>query len=1007
MRPALQRFLLAPVVLILSITAQGQQHAFQQVTTKDGLAQSQVRCMAQDGDGYLWFGTLGGASRYDGHSFVNHALQEGLPDAHVSSMVRDSKGTLWMGSGSTLVRTKGSELLKEALPASNGNARILGLAADKAGRLFIGTDGGGLYLRDTKGIQELPGYPQDTASSVRTLFALGDGRLLIGLRNGLLLWDNGITKAISIGDEEPKAISALAESRDGGWWIGTYLDGLFHIAPDGSQRVYDERSGLLRDHVRSLLVDERDRLWVGTKLGLNLLEGGRMRVFTIHQGMPNDNIWCSFQDSEGNLWFGTDGAGALKYAGDRFVTFTVRDGLCSDLIMNVTADAQGDIWLGTYDNGVCRMDGMAIVNSMDGLPNNTVWTGLCDRNGVLWFGTNEGLARIERGVVSPLPPQTALAEQRVLSLYEDQQGFIWAGSREGLTRIENGEHAVQYAAGPDGPGRSVRAILGDEQGTLWMATEQGVSHFDGKRFRTYGTADGLTDSNILCLIRDTEGRLWAGSTNGLTYWNGDRWTGIRLASDFGSNYIDLLLDDAEGRIWAGTNNGIFLFHPDSLIADPKAHEHITNNSGLRSLEFNLNAGYRDARGRLLFGSTGGLVYHDALRYVSVGRISAPVVHITGLRSYLENTDWKGQSDSLSTSGLPIGLRLSYRRNYITFDYTGISLSDPEGVVYRYRLQGIDEGWLPSTPAQFASYGNLPQGEYTFEVMASLGDGPWSAPASFTFRVTPPFWLRWWFFAICSLLIASIAFGIQRFRSIRKERLERTRQLLLRSRMLQLEQQALNANMNRHFVFNALNSIQYHINKQDRATASRYLSSFAKLIRKNLDASQGDTTTLTEELERLELYLTLEHMRFKDRFHYTITVSPEVDCNKVGLPAMMLQPYVENSIWHGILPMDHPGKVEIIVERSSPGRVQVRIEDDGIGLERSMRDKQPGEADHISRGIEITKGRADVLRKLELADILITGPEARSTAGEPFVQGTRVTVDLPSEAVGQKAEKPLP
>ncbi len=415
---------------------------------------------------------------------------------------------------------------------------ILGLAADKAGRLFIGTDGGGLYLRDGQGIQELPGYPQDTAANVRSLLALSDGRLLIGLRNGLLLWEDGHTKAISIGDEEPKAISALAEARDGGWWIGTYLDGLFHIAPDGSQRVYDERNGLLRDHVRSLLVDERDRLWVGTKLGLNLLEGGRMRVFTIHQGMPNDNIWCSYQDSEGNLWFGTEGAGALKYAGDRFVTFTVRDGLCSDLIMSVIADAQGDIWLGTYDNGVCRMDGMAMVNSLDGLPNNTVWTGLCDRNGVLWFGTNEGLARIERGVVLPLPPQTALADQRVLSLYEDQQGFIWAGSREGLTRIENGEHAVQYAAGPDGPGRSVRAILGDEQGHLWMATEQGVSHFDGKSFRTFGTAEGLTDSNILCLIRDAKGRLWAGSTNGLAYWKGDRWNGIRLASDFGSNYID-------------------------------------------------------------------------------------------------------------------------------------------------------------------------------------------------------------------------------------------------------------------------------------------------------------------------------------------------------------------------------------------------------------------------------------------------------------------------------------
>lgn len=997
----------AVVAVLFALGAtHAQQHAFKQLSPKDGLAQSQVRCMAQDAEGYLWFGTLGGASRFDGHDFVNHALQEGLPDAHVSAMALDAQGTFWMASGSTLIRTEGRRLVQESLPTTNGGSRILGLGADAQGRLFIGTDGDGMYMRDAQGILPLNGYPQDTAANVRSLLALKDGRVLIGLRNGLLLWDAGVCTTVEVGDDEPKAISALAEGRDGGWWIGTFLDGLFHIAPDGRQRVYDERNGLLRDNVRSLLVDERDRLWVGTKFGLNLLEGGRLRVFTIHQGMPNDNIWCSYQDSEGNLWFGTDGAGALKYAGDRFVTFTVRDGLCSDLIMNITADAQGDLWLGTYDNGVCRMDGMAMVNSLDGLPNNTVWTGLCDRNGVLWFGTNEGLTRIERGVVKPLPGAAALASERVLSLYEDKRGNIWAGSREGLTRIEQGERAVHFPTGPQGPGRSVRAILGDERNNLWMATEQGVSRYDGQTFTTYGTEDGLSDGNVMCLLHDAKGRLWAGSTNGLSCWDGTTWRVLRLASDFGSNYIDLLLEDGKGRVWAGTNNGLFLFDPDSLLADPSAHEHITSNSGLRSLEFNQNAGFRDAQGRLFMGSTGGLVFHDVQRHVERPVAPAPVVHISGLRSYLQATDWSGQSDSLSANGLPLGLRLAYRRNYVTFDYTGINFTAPERVVYRYRLQGLDEDWLPPTDAQFASYGNLPQGEYTFEVMAAVGDGPWSNPAAFSFSIAPPFWLRWWFFLLCGAVLSLALFAIQRYRAIRRERRERTRQLMLRSRMLQLEQQALNANMNRHFVFNALNSIQYHINKQDRATASRYLSSFAKLIRKNLDASQSDTTTLAEELERLELYLVLEHMRFKDRFAYTISVAPDVDTTQVRLPAMMLQPYVENSIWHGILPMDRQGRVDIRVERIGADRVVVMIEDDGIGLERSLREKEHGEADHISRGIEITKGRADVLRKLELTDIRITGPEQRPRNGQGLVQGTRVAVELPSGTVAARAEKDL-
>jgi LytS/YehU family sensor histidine kinase len=235
----------------------------------------------------------------------------------------------------------------------------------------------------------------------------------------------------------------------------------------------------------------------------------------------------------------------------------------------------------------------------------------------------------------------------------------------------------------------------------------------------------------------------------------------------------------------------------------------------------------------------------------------------------------------------------------------------------------------------------------------------------------------------------------RFRAIRRARQEKTRQLMLRSRMLQLEQQALNANMNRHFIFNALNSIQYYINRQDRTAANRYLTSFAKLIRKNLDASRNDTTTLAEELERLDLYLVLEHMRFKDKFTYEVIIEPGVDTYRIELPAMMLQPYVENSIWHGILPTERPGTVSIRVSPGIPDHVRITIQDDGIGVEASRERKSGNGSDHISRGIEITKGRADVLRRLDLADIRITGPEQLHNAqGQP--SGTQVTIELPSK-----------
>ncbi len=1011
---------MAVLLLLLPLIhpLRAQQHAFTQYTTQDGLAQSQVRCMAQDSAGYLWFGTLGGASRFDGREFTNYALQEGLPDAQVNALLCADDGTVWLGAGGFLVEHRGRRMRNVPLPEYAQGGRVLALAQGRDGALYIATDVAGVLVRRGTDIKALEGFPTDTAQNARALLTMPDGRLYIGLRNGLLEWKDGRCRTVPLGGGS-LFVNALARSATGDLWVGTNGYGLYGLLADGRIVEYDEENGLLQNNVRSLVIDARSRVWAETKFGLNIIdlsvpsESGRIRAFTVHQGLPNDNIWCGFQDLEGNLWFGTDGAGVLRYAGDRFVTWTVKDGLCSDQVMDITPDAAGDLWLSTYGNGVCRMDGMAMVSTLDGLPNNTVWCGLLSRDGTLWFGTSDGICHLVNGQVVPLDSAASLSGSRVLALYEDAQGRLWCGTRDGLVMRSPDGTMHWYPAGPGGPGRSIRAIVPDGQGRLWLATDDGVQVFNGSSVTRYGQQEGLSDNTVFCLLFDDADRLWAGTSNGLNCLVGQRFTTIRLGQDFGSNYIDLLATGKDGRLWVGTNNGLFRSHPDSLLQGRGEPDHFTMSDGLRSLECNLNAVHRDDQGRLLLGTATGLLRYDPSREPRLPGHRPPALHLTGLRSFLQVTDWKGQSDSLSSlSGLPVGLSLTYRRNHVTFDYTAISLADPEQVRYRYRLLGADTDWLPPTDARFASYSNLTQGEYTFEVMAAGRDGVWSAPQRFTFTILPPFWLRWWFFALCGSIMAGSTFLVMRYRSRQRQRHEKTRQLMLRSRMLQLEQQALNANMNRHFIFNALNSIQYYINRQDRTAANRYLTSFAKLIRRNLDASQSDTTTLAEELERLELYLVLEHMRFKDKFRYHVEVEPGVDLQTIQIPAMMLQPYVENSIWHGILPTERPGVVTIRVANGAPGRVVVLVADDGIGVEQSRSSKSVSEGDHISRGIEITKGRADVLRRLDLSDIRIQGPEqVHGPEGE--VRGTQVTIDLPSKngtgsspAVLRNGHKPL-
>jgi len=215
---------------------------------------------------------------------------------------------------------------------------------------------------------------------------------------------------------------------------------------------------------------------------------------------------------------------------------------------------------------------------------------------------------------------------------------------------------------------------------------------------------------------------------------------------------------------------------------------------------------------------------------------------------------------------------------------------------------------------------------------------------------------------------------------------------IRSKLLALEQQSLNSSMNRHFIFNALNSIQYYINRQDKLAANKYLTDFAKLIRKNLDSSEDNLTTLRDEIERLELYLKLEHMRFKDKFEYKINIDPNMDQHQIKVPAMMVQPFLENSIWHGLLPKQTLGLVEVDITQNQ-GRISFSITDNGIGFENSMKSKT-GTDSHISKGMEITQSRIDLIKKATGQNIELRGPyQLNDETGHAI--GTRVEIILPA------------
>jgi signal transduction histidine kinase len=375
-------------------------------------------------------------------------------------------------------------------------------------------------------------------------------------------------------------------------------------------------------------------------------------------------------------------------------------------------------------------------------------------------------------------------------------------------------------------------------------------------------------------------------------------------------------------------------------------------------------------------------------------IPTPLVHLTNIQSNLESIEWRALTSwTWNGKSFPNGLEFNYRQNSFTFFFDASSTTYPERLEFSYWLEGLDSTWSSATTFSQVNFNNLPSGNYTFHIRARCGEsGPWSEEVTWQFRILPPWYLMWWVILLEFIFLVGVVVLISRSRrrNIRNKHL--AEQSEMKAKLLMLEQQSMNSSMNRHFIFNALNSIQYYINRQDRLAANQYLTDFAKLIRKNLDSSQENFAPLSEEIERLELYLKLESMRFPDKFKYHIQLdAPEV-LRQVKIPAMLIQPFLENSIWHGLLPKDSGGLLNVFFGLKNDC-LEIRIEDNGIGLAESQARKTNSDA-HISKGMEITRSRIELIEQMTGKHIELKGPEDwKSESGE---SGTRVNILFPKD-----------
>jgi ligand-binding sensor domain-containing protein/signal transduction histidine kinase len=729
--------------------------------TENALPQNSVRSVIQTRDGYIWAATEEGLARFDGLGFVVFDKQNTpqLKSNDVRAVLQDRADALWLSTGVGLVRLfKGegtSFTTQQGLPSDDIEVAY----EDRAGDIWVGTSDG-LSRYNDGAFTNFTTRDGLAGNSVQALFEDGDGALWVGTTAGLSRYKDGAFVNFGASDGLAGAsVDAIEQGVDGSLWLGT-PDGL-SCYREGRFRNYTARDGLPNDRVISLRADREGSLWVGTAGGLSRLQGGRFETFGSAEGLAGSIVLSLFEDAEGSLWVGTESGGLSQLRDKKFNTYTTAEGLASDLVKAVYEDRKGNVWVGTYGGGLSLLSGGKVTNytTREGLASNIVLALSDDAEGNLWIGTPDGLSRLRGGKFDTYTSADGLPNDFVRSIYADAEGSLWVGTRGGLARLKDGVF-TSYTTHDGLPSDFVGTIYGDAEGSLWVGTLGGLSSFAGGQFTNYTTKEGLSDNVVISIYGDAEGRLWIGTNGaGLNLLKDGKFKAFTTRDGLPNDSIYGILEDGRGRLWMSCNKGIFRLSKSELedfaegrtrVLDPVVYGTADGMATRECSGGGQPSGWRGDDGRLWFSTIKGVAMIDPERLASNEQQPPTVI------------------EQFRVDGEPVapapGLALAPGRSRFDFYFAGLSFVAPEKVRYKYRLEGFDKDWVDGGDRRVAYYTNLGPGDYRFDVIACNNDGVWSrTPASVAFRLEPHFYRTLWFYALCALGLAALAWQLYALR----------------------------------------------------------------------------------------------------------------------------------------------------------------------------------------------------------------------------------------------------
>jgi ligand-binding sensor domain-containing protein len=1014
----------ALLAMLSSICALAQGPMLRNYTIADGLPNNSVFCMEIDERGFLWIGTNEGIARFDGTKFTTFSVDNGLRDNSILRMKRDSKDRIWYstdnGSYGYILHGKLHNgwdhpvLRKYPL-----NSFIYDITSDPQGNVWMATEKDGIWVwNDTVMTQVFP--PGYTVSSihctggeivaytdVRGKAASAIIRFEIASRCMISCYQFAYPKP-ELYNKPSANLHRLGNDQIGGNAQG----GAFSIAPVSDLtegHVIQELKGHgialgARKYGEDYYVLFQSVGFVRFRLDENYAVKG-----PIDYCLPGKTVSSMLLDSVGNLWVGTLQHGLMLYQPNGQITpllknETQKASIYMSKVIRDTlyfTDSEGNFYRMEGDQPRCLMSVKLQQGSV--LDFNPVG------NGMVVSMLSSGFIYLpelpkNRIVIN----MDSLAYLLAFRLVSQPPGYF--------EPVHFPRQNAYYISTP-----SIKSFLMMGTDTMFTGTAQGLRLYpllqDGKITKQGFCRNVGPDLRLLSVAVDLQKRRWTIYTDGLyQYKNGGVYPQTKLNSQFLKVKMTQCasLPDSSLLI-ATTSTGLIHYFPDqqtwevinrsnSLIGNRILHICkdsdstflVTSSTGIAVLQ------YDQRKHKCSFSEYKSiqLSHLGALQRLSKNKKNLYVQSTNGIFSLpLENTHTNTRSYPIyitaahaNGSSLPPDepTELTYLQNNFRFNFVGLDFPSVGRLTYELRLLGSlgDTTWQ-TTNINEVNYSSLTPGQYQFQVRAIAFDGlPSSNTASFMFTILPPWYKTWWFrtLAVLCLLAAGTGLFAQRLRAVRRRN-------NMELRLLESEQKALRSQMNPHFIFNSLNSIQRFLATNNPNESIRYLTKFGRLMRSILDHSRASAIAIGEELTALRLYLELEALRTGHKFDYEIVVDPQLDELGDRMPPLLLQPYVENAIWHGIMAKEGKGKISISLENRK-GSIHCTVRDNGIGRAKALELKGDNPTGRKSHGMNITAERLALLNRDRPRAITVRISDLTDAQGFPC--GTLVEMDIPKD-----------